>query len=76
MKAEHRMGRNHLAHVEGDAINAVLAALGYNFRRLFAWFALLLSAIWLALAATRRSTIAKASGRTIDLHGRLYPFGR
>jgi IS5 family transposase len=27
------MGRNHLAHASGDAINAVLAAAGYNFRR-------------------------------------------
>ena len=44
LKAEHRMGRNHLAHSAGDAINAVLAAAGYNFRRLLAWLAL-----WLAL---------------------------
>jgi IS5 family transposase len=28
------MGRNHLAHAAGDANNAVLAAAGYNFRRL------------------------------------------
>jgi hypothetical protein len=28
------MGRNHLAHASGDAITAVLAAAGYNFRRL------------------------------------------
>jgi hypothetical protein len=27
------MGRNYLAHASGDAINAVLAAAGYNFRR-------------------------------------------
>lgn len=32
-----------------DAINAVLAAAGYNFRRLLAWFALLFAAIWIAL---------------------------
>ena len=36
------MDRNFLAHREGDAINAVLAAAGYNFRRLLAWLALLL----------------------------------
>ena len=30
LKAEHRMGRNHLAHAQGDAINAILAAAGYN----------------------------------------------
>ena len=33
-KAEHRMGRNYLAGTHGDAANAVLAAAGYNFRRL------------------------------------------
>jgi hypothetical protein len=26
------MGRNYLAHASGDAINAVLAAAGHNFR--------------------------------------------
>src|SRR4029077_8294555 len=31
LKAEHRMGRNYLAHHAGDAVNAVLAAAGYNF---------------------------------------------
>ena len=46
LKAEHRMGRNHLAHAQGDAINAVLAAAGYNFRRLLAWLAFLFAAIW------------------------------
>ena len=50
-KAEHRMGRNHLAHANGDAANAVLAAAGYNFRRLIEWLALLLSLI---LAAFNR----------------------
>jgi transposase, IS5 family len=36
LKEHHRMGRNYLAHASGDAINAVLAAAGYNFRRLVA----------------------------------------
>jgi IS5 family transposase len=30
-KAEHRMGRNYLKGRDGDRINAVLAAAGYNF---------------------------------------------
>lgn len=30
IKSEHRMGRNYLAHAQGDANNAVLAAVGYN----------------------------------------------
>jgi len=31
MKAEHRMDRNYLKGREGNRINAVLAAAGYNF---------------------------------------------
>jgi len=41
LKNEHRMGRNHLIGSAGDAINAVLAAVGYNFRLLLRWLALL-----------------------------------
>jgi IS5 family transposase len=48
LKAEHRMGRNYLWFSQGDANNAVLAAAGYNFRRLIRWLRLLL---WLILAA-------------------------
>jgi hypothetical protein len=33
------MGRNHLAGRAGDAANAVLAAVGYNFSLLLAWLA-------------------------------------
>lgn len=36
-KSDHRMDRNYLKGQQGDAINAVLAAAGYNFRRLLAW---------------------------------------
>ena len=43
LKAEHRMGRNNLAHHAGDAVNAVLAAAGYNFHLLLRWLELLLS---------------------------------
>src|SRR5271170_7178155 len=50
-KAEHRMGRNYLAGPEGDAANAVLAAAGYNFRRLLEWLRLLLCLFLPALAA-------------------------
>src|SRR5215207_11349888 len=41
LKNEHRMGRNHLIGSAGDAINAGLAAVGYNFRLLLRWLALL-----------------------------------
>ena len=30
IKNEHRMSRNYFAHQQGDAINAILAAAGYN----------------------------------------------
>jgi transposase, IS5 family len=50
-KNEHRMGRNHLAHREGDAANAVLAAVGYNFRRLLAWLVFLCALILAALTS-------------------------
>ena len=55
MKNEHRMGRNHLAHAGGDAINAVLAAAGYNFRRLLAWLKLLLAWIVYTLCVHKNS---------------------
>jgi len=42
MKAEHRMGRNYLWYGQGDAINAVLAAAGYNFSLLLRWLRRLL----------------------------------
>jgi len=41
LKEEHRMGRNYLWHRRGDAANAVLAAAGYNFRRLIRWLSIL-----------------------------------
>jgi IS5 family transposase len=49
LKSEHRMGRNYLWHREGDATNAVLAAVGYNFRRLIRWLRPLLRQILASL---------------------------
>src|SRR6266566_1869943 len=49
LKAEHRMGRNYLWFRRGDAANAVLAAAGYNFRRLIRWLRTLLHQILTAL---------------------------
>ena len=51
LKSEHRMGRNYLWHRQGDAANAVLAAVGYNFRRLIRWISLLLCQILAQLTA-------------------------
>src|SRR5262249_55244996 len=62
LKEHHRMGRNHLAHASGDAINAVLAAAGYNFRRLLAWLRLLLLRILIAFSLTTQPKIRLKSG--------------
>jgi IS5 family transposase len=43
------MGRNYLKGREGDRINAVLAAAGYNFGLLLRWLARLLRALFQAL---------------------------
>jgi len=53
VKEDHRMGRNFLAHAAGDAINAVLAAAGYNFRRVLTWLRLLLAWIICTLCASK-----------------------
>ena len=50
LKDDHRMGRNHLKGRDGDRINAVLAAAGYNFSLLRRWFERLLRALWLIIA--------------------------
>jgi transposase, IS5 family len=50
-KAEHRMGRNYLKGRDGDRVNAVLAAAGYNFGLLLRWLARLLRAWFQALFA-------------------------
>ena len=58
IKAEHRMGRNYLAHEQGDAINVILAAAGYNFSLLLKWFRELL---WLLVAALVSARISAAA---------------
>jgi transposase, IS5 family len=51
LKEDHRMGRNYLAGRAGDAANAVLAAVGYNFRLLLVW----LAGLWQLLPTLVRS---------------------
>jgi IS5 family transposase len=58
LKAEHRMGRNYLWYRQGDAINAVLAAAGYNFSLLLRWLRRLLCQILAALCANLQSVPA------------------
>jgi IS5 family transposase len=45
LKAEHRLGRNYLKGRDGDRLNAVLAAAGYNFALLLRWFSRFLRAL-------------------------------
>jgi IS5 family transposase len=56
MKSDHRMDRNFLIGSDGDAANAVLAAVGYNFARLLAWLRQLWRALMASLAAIIRSS--------------------
>jgi transposase, IS5 family len=52
VKADHRMERNYLKGREGDRINAVLAAAGYNFSLLLRWLEELLRALIAVLSGT------------------------
>ena len=46
------MPRNYLAHPQGDAVNAILAAMGYNFSLLLKWLRLLACFIMVMLFTT------------------------
>ena len=49
MKAEGHLGRCYLKGRAGDAANAILTAVGYNFRRILAWLRALLRSILIAI---------------------------
>jgi hypothetical protein len=53
----HRVERNYLHHRHGDA-NAILAAVGYNFRLLIRWLKFLLRLVLTALTPTPGSVLA------------------
>jgi IS5 family transposase len=57
IKNGHRMDRNYLAGPQGDAINAVLAATGYNFRLLLNWLRLLLCLIVSAILPRSQAAV-------------------
>ncbi|MBY5586133.1 hypothetical protein HFO32_19675 [Rhizobium leguminosarum] len=71
LKEDHRMGRNHLAGTIGDAANAILAALGYNFRRILAWIRFCIAIIWAALALPKASNSIPRTRLIVVFHGRL-----
>src|SRR5438034_11226834 len=50
MKAEGHLGRCYLKGRTGDAANAILSAVGYNFRRILAWLRALLRLFLIAIA--------------------------
>ncbi|MBL6932563.1 MAG: IS5/IS1182 family transposase, partial [Rhodospirillales bacterium] len=58
LKSGHRMKRNYLAHEQGDAINPILAATGYNFRLILKWIRLLLRQIWMMMICNQSARIA------------------
>jgi transposase, IS5 family len=70
LKDDHRMRRNYLKGRDGDRINAVLAAAGFNFSLLLRWFRRLLCALLLILSrplgATLRLNRARKTFFTVD----------
>jgi IS5 family transposase len=63
MKAEGHLGRCYLKGRSGDAANAILTAVGYNFRRILAWLRTLLRLFLIALVRVlaARSVLNPAS---------------
>jgi hypothetical protein len=62
------MGRNYLRGRDRDCINAVLAAVGYNFGLLLRWLERLLCAL---LRALRRQSKSPENSQSLVFHGRL-----
>lgn len=52
MKSDGHLGRNYLKGYHGDHANAILTAVGYNFRLILAWLRLLLRLLMEIIAAT------------------------
>ena len=63
LKAEGHLGRCYLKGRAGDATNAILSAVGYNFRRILAWLSALLRLFLIAILrlAISRSALIPAS---------------
>lgn len=63
MKHDDRMDRNHLKGAQGDKINALSAAIGFNFRKLLK--GILLRLYWLQLRRTITSPWSTAIGHAV-----------
>jgi hypothetical protein len=72
LKDDHRMRRNHLKGRQGDRINAVRAAAGYNFSLLLRWFRRLLCAPLLILAWPSWRRLSPTARSEDILHRRLF----
>jgi len=57
IKSGHRMNRNYLAHTQGDAINPILAAVGYNFRLILKWIKALWRKFWIVWMVNHSANI-------------------
>lgn len=64
LKTEGHLGRCYLKGRAGDAANAILSAVGYNFRRILAWLRIVLALLLAAIIAALASSI-KAQSRFI-----------
>jgi hypothetical protein len=60
MKAESHLGRCYLKGTAGDAANAILTAVGHNFRLVLAWLRMLLCLI---LATLRGAIMARPASK-------------
>jgi hypothetical protein len=68
------MGRNYLWYRRGDAANAILAAVGYNFRGLIRWLSILWRLILSALLAVLQTRPSLSATFFTDDHlGRRKP---
>lgn len=61
MKNGHRMDRNYLAHQQGDAINPILAAAGYNFRLILKWIRILCAFFTLNIDANQPTRLTQTA---------------
>jgi IS5 family transposase len=52
MKNDGHLSRNYLKGRDGDAANAILFAIGYNFRLILAWLRMLLRLLLDAICAS------------------------
>jgi IS5 family transposase len=60
LKSEGLLERNHLKGADGDAINAILCAVGHNMRLLAAWLKTLWRALFLFWESPHQHTLAAA----------------